>query len=691
MSADPYSSCPCGSGKKFKWCCQPIHAEIERAFEQYNSGQHEAAVRTMADVVREHSGNPEAWGRQAQLLAISGKVEEAEQSLQKAFELNPNYPFGFMLRGTFRQQEGELVGALMLFRKAAEAYAPDAHDPLSYIHELIADLELRMNKPVAARAALKRAVHFQPANAELKQAFEAMFGEKSRLPRAAARDYELRSPAQPSPEWQSALSGATTGKLTDALRVFRQWTQVHADDSVGWYDLGLVEAWFGDNPSAVQSLGRYVELESDEAKAAEAWALVEVLRCAVGMEADADYVENRVLFQIREPNAMIGLLQTWEQSKRVIGLRSDPEQGILAAIVLEELPTLALSGAASPPSKLAAYLLIAGNLLQFWHPSAESVGKVAAEAQQKLGAALGEPRKVTGPINFGDVAADALLFPTGATTELEAELKIKEHAQQYFEDKWIHRPLKSLSGGTPEDAAGDPLLRKRLRGVIQFLQDCSAENTLKVYDYDRLRQKLGLTATAVPAASGGQQDISVMKADELSKLDTSGLADAALEQAYRTAHQLDARDLVAKFARALVDRPAAAGTDRYPYFAYLIQEAQNARDFDAAVGLVDQGLKADCEANEGRRRNDFELRRGQLLAKRGDAEPARDTFQRLLERAPGDLKVAGSATEAMLALKKGSLAKQFAEHGLAQARAQNNRDSEGYFLELLDAAKRQGG
>ena len=691
MSADPYSSCPCGSGKKFKWCCQPIHAEIERAFEQYNSGQHEAAQRTMAEVVREHSGNPEAWGRQAQLLAISGKVEEAEQALQKAFELNPNYPFGFMLRGTFRQQEGELIGALMLFRKAAEAYAPDAHDPLSYIHELIADLELRLNKPVAARAALKRALHFQPANAELKQAFEAMFGEKSRLPRAAARDYELRSPSQPSPEWQAALAGASTGKLTDALRLFREWTKAHADDIAGWYNLGLVEAWLGDNPAAFQSLSRFVDLEPDEAKAAEAWALAEVLRCAVGMEADADYVENRVLYQIREPNAVIGLLQGWEQSKRVIGLRSDPEQGILAAIVLEELPTLALSGAASPPAKLASYMLIAGNLLQFWHPNADSVGRVAAEAQQKLGAALGEPRKVTGPVNFGDVAADALLFPTGATTELEAELKIKEHAQQYFEDKWVHRPLKSLNGRTPEDAAGDPKLRKRLRGLIQFLQDCSAENTLRVYDFDRLRQKLGLTGAAAPAATGGQQDISAMKSEELSQLDTGGLADAAVEQAYRTAHQLGARDLAAKFARALVERPAAAGTDRFPFFAYLIQEAQNARDFDAAVSLVDQGLKADCEANEGRRRNDFELRRGQLLAKRGDAEPARDTFQRLLERTPADLKVAGSATEAMLGLKKAALAKQFAEHGLTQARAQNNRDSEGYFLELLDAVKKQGG
>jgi tetratricopeptide (TPR) repeat protein len=692
MSADPYSSCPCGSGKKFKWCCQPIHAEIERAFEQYNSGQHEAGLRTMADLVREHEGNPEAWGRHAQLLAFSGKVEEAEQALQKAFDLNPNYPFGFMLRGTFRQQEGELIGALMLFRKAAEAYAPDAHEPLAYIHELIADLEMRMNRPVAARAALRRALHFQPSNAELRQAVDGMFGEKSRLPRAAARDYELRAPPQPSPEWQAALSGATTGKLTDALRAFRQWTETHADDAAGWYNLGLVLAWLGDNPSAVEALGRYVELEADEGKAEEAWALAEVLRCGHGMEANADAVENRVLYQIRDPNAMIGLLQGWEQSRRVIGLRSDPEQGILAAIVLEEMPTLALSGAAAPPAKLAAYLLVAGNLLQFWHPNLESVNKVAAEAQQKLGGALGEPRRITGPVNFGDVVADALLFPTGATTELEAELKIKEYAQQYFEDKWVQRPLKSLNGRTPEDAAGDKTLRKRLRGVIEFLKECSAENTLRVYDFDRLRQKLGLTGTAAaPAAAAGQREVSATTAEALAGLDIAGLSDAALEQAYRSAHQLDALDLAAKFARALVERPVAAGSDRFPFFAFLIQQAQTARDFDRAVELVDAGMKADCEANEGRRRNDYELRRGQLLAKRGDAEPARDAFQRLLERTPGDLKVAGSATEAMLGLKKGSLAKQFAEHGLAQARAQNNRDSEGYFLELLDAVKKQGG
>src|SRR5262245_21587703 len=109
MAIDPYASCPCGSGKKFKWCCQPIHSEIEQAFAQHNAGQFEAALKSMEAVVSAHEGNPEAWGRQAQLLALNGKVDEAEKALDKAFALNPNYAFGYLLRGQYRLNEGEIV------------------------------------------------------------------------------------------------------------------------------------------------------------------------------------------------------------------------------------------------------------------------------------------------------------------------------------------------------------------------------------------------------------------------------------------------------------------------------------------------------------------------------------------------------------------------------------------------------
>jgi tetratricopeptide (TPR) repeat protein len=691
MATDPYASCPCGSGKKFKWCCMDIHAEIDRAFAQNADGQHDTALRTMEGVVAAHPGNPEAWGRQAQLLSANGKFDEAEQALQKAFDVNPNYPFGLLLRGQFRLAEGELIGALMLFRRAVDAYTSDAHDALAYLHELIADGELKLNHPVAARAALRQAVRLQPGNEELRQAFEGMFGPDSRLPEVARKEYKFL-PGPNDPAWAEALERAGTGKLSDAAVAFQQLTEQFPQLNPAWYNLGLIRSWQGDNASALEALTRYVELEADENQAGEVWALAEVLRCGAGLEDQADYVEHRAFLQVRDPQPVVGLLQEWQESMRAIGLRSDQQQGMLTALVLEDAPTLALSGVSAPPSRLAAYLLVAGNLLQFWHPNKESLDRVVAEAQQKLGGAVGEPQRQVGPVMFGDVAADALMFPRGQNTELEAEVIIKENAQKYFEETWIHKPLRSLGGSPPIDAAGHAALRKKLRGVVRFVQDCTAGNALRIYDFDRLRRKLGLLDTPAAPEGGAVPDISALGAPELAALSPESLAEEQLEQAFRAALQLDARDLAGRFARAIVGRPAnPVKPDRYPYFTHLIQQEQAAGHLDAALDQVNAGEQADCEQNEGRRRNDYELKRGQLLAKRGEADQAQDVFERLVARVPGELKFAGSAAEAMLGMKQAGRALKFAEQGLAQARAQNNRDSEGYFLELIGAAKKQGG
>jgi tetratricopeptide (TPR) repeat protein len=697
MAIDPYASCPCGSGKKFKWCCQDIHAEIDRAFQQHNDGQHDAALQTMEAVVGQHPENPEVWGRRAQLLSLNDRLDEAEKSLDKAFALNPNYPFGHMLRGMFRQQEGEVIGALMLFRKAAEAYGPEAHDALAYIYELIADIELRLNRPVAARAALKLSLHLTPGNADLRKAFDTLFGPNSRLPEAARRECTFLAPANPSDEWNRVVGSAATGRLSDARGAFQSWTEQHANDPAGWFNLGLVQAWLGENPAAVESFGRYVELESDELKAGAAWGLAEILRCGHGMEKEADHVEHRAVMVLSDPRPLVNLLQQWEQGRRLIGMRSDQEQGMLSALVLDEMPSLVLSGAASPPARLAAYLMVVGNVLQFWHPKAESMAKVLGEARQRLGPAVGEPQMSIGPVNFGDVVAEALLFPTVPTTELDAEAKMRDHAQQFFEDVWIHRPYRGLNGVPPIDAGGSVNLRKRLRGVIEFLQECAAGTAPRLYDFDRLRRKLGLEGGAASAAApamstSGTPDVSSMGVAELSGLDPNSLSEELLEQAFRAALGLDARELATRFAKTLVARPAdPSHPDRWAFFQHLIQEAQTAGEHETALSLVDEGEKADCEANDGRRQNDFELRRGRLLARSGQGDKAKDVFERLLGRVPDNTQAAGAAAEAMLGAKQPREALKFAEQGLAQARAQNNRDSEGYFMELVEAAKKQGG
>jgi tetratricopeptide (TPR) repeat protein len=177
----------------------------------------------------------------------------------------------------------------------------------------------------------------------------------------------------------------------------------------------------------------------------------------------------------------------------------------------------------------------------------------------------------------------------------------------------------------------------------------------------------------------------------LAGLGVEQLSDDQLEQAYQTAQKLDAQDLAANFARTLVARPPRPGrADRFPWYSHLVQRALSEGRSDEALEVLNQAQSFDTAHNEGRRQNDYELRRGQVHAKRSEAEQAHDVFQRLIERDPSNLRYRGDATEEMLSLKQGKWALHFAEQGLAAARKQNNRDQEHYFLELAAAAKKQG-
>jgi hypothetical protein len=219
------------------------------------------------------------------------------------------------------------------------------------------------------------------------------------------------------------------------------------------------------------------------------------------------------------------------------------------------------------------------------------------------------------------------------------------------------------------------------------------------YDFNRLRRKLGMTpdatAKAVAAAATGvaaAADIPAMGAAELGGLSPESLGPAQLEQAWHAAQNLDAQELAGRFAKALAARPAdPERPDRYPVFNYLTQRALQEGDTQGALDWVNEGEKVDCEQNEGRRRNDYELRRGQVHARRGEADAAHDVFQRLIERAPSEMRFRTAAAEAMLSMRQGARAAAFAEAGLEAARKQNDRDSAGHLQELFAAAKKQTG
>lgn len=700
MALDAYSPCPCGSGKKFKWCCQDIHVHITKAFMQDEDGQHESALKAMEELTAAHPSNPEAWGRKAELLWRNQKAEEAETALQKAFDINPNYPFGQFLQGLFRREEGEIPGALLLFRKAADLIDPEAKDLLGSVWALIADCEIKLNRPVATRAALKLAVHCNPADETVREALDAYDDDRSPLPKSARREYTFEKPAASLPPerkaaWDQALARAGSGKMSDAAKAFWEVTESDPQNAAAWYNLALLRAWLGDNRGALEALDRYANLESDGAKVAAAWAMGEVLRFGQGMEEQADIVEHAYLYQIADPQKVAEAVQNWQNQRKLIVFPGRENEPVLNALVLERPVALTAEQAASRPPRLGAYLLIVMDRLRIWHTDPETLERVRAELLEKSGAGLAHEKAEVATPGFRDALSSSMVFPVDVADPEARKQVVQQENERYFEEKWLHVPRKSLNGTPPIDAAGHPVLKNKLSGVIQFLQECAAPSGTP-YDFDRLRRKLGTLAGAPAAAqaapaAAGEPDIGSMGVPELIQLPTATLSDDQLEKAYQSALKLDARDLAGRFALELVGRPPRAERpDRFPWYLHLVQLALAEGKTDTAFDFLNDGEKADCEQNEGRRRNDYELRRGQLHAKRGEFDQAQDVFDRLIERVPAELRYRGTATETMLTARQGGKALRFAEPALALAREKQDRDSEQYFLELIDAAKRQG-
>jgi len=703
MPLDPYSSCPCGSGKKFKWCCANYFTKVEQAIDLDRNGQQELALKTLKDLTTQHGDKPAVWCYFAQFLYGAERGEAAEEALAQALKIDPKCAMAYFLRGVFRQSEGEVIGSLILFRKAAEAYDAEAHEALARVYEMIFRTELDLNRPVASRAALEQLHRHAPDEPEVKALLDGLFGSESRLPQAARKAYTLRATAKP------ITTDAATGRLSDAKKAYETLVAQTPDDPAAWFNLGVIRAWLGEQPQAVEALGKSLEYETDDYRAEEAGALVEVLRCAQGMENESDFAEFAAVMPIRDGNAVVQLLRNWEQTGRLYGTQVDQESGTLNSMVIEKLPSLLAVGSTTM-AKIACKLMLVRGVIRVWHPNREQVRKVAGELRDQLLLAVEAPQETLHPTSFGDVALEAYIFPMSDIEIEKAEEKLVEHGRHYFEEVWIHKPLKSLGGSNPLDAVGSKLLRKRLLGVLKFVEQCYASAIpfrradddaapVAAYDFAALRHKLGLEyLTAAPpevkvieAPKAAKRDLNAMNAAELAGQDVASLSVEELEQAMRAALKLDAKDLAVAFAQAGTLKPFdASRPDRYPLYACLIAGATAEGDPVKVIKTMDEGAAYDAANNEGKRVNDYGLRRAQYFAKSKDMERAAVEFDALIARNPSEGRFYTTAAETMLGLRNGARALGFAEKGLAKAREINNRDLEGHCQELIGAARKQG-
>lgn len=694
MALDPYSPCPCGSGKKLKWCCQPILDDLQEAYALHGNQQHDLALEKLDALAKKHPQNPEVLGRKADILFDLGRFAEVEVTLDQAQEINPRYAYAYYLRGAIRHEEGKFDQALLLYRKAAELADPSDAVNLSQYYVSISQVEVILQRPLAGYAALEIAHRLLPSSQNITAFMEQTFGEQSQFPDLLCQPQQLKTlpgtaSRQEKQAWDQAMAQGAKGQLTAAAQAFEQLAANHPDLPAVQYNLSLFRAWLGENKVAITALENYLNLETDEQAAIQAVPLLEALRMDRQFPELSDWTERATVYRIPDVQQFAEVLQNDPHLTDV-----NADGGFVVAAFLDRpLPPASDHLALFELPRIAAFMVLIGDRMNLMHMDAGQLQTLRLRLEETLGPLVqwvGDDERVISFPRLVDYLLDIRL-PPGVPPERGAHL-VKAHLEKQFEEVWPRRALKSLGGNTPLDAAAHPQLRRKVLGLIRFLEDvCNSFRSEFPYDFDRLRHKLGLPTLKTLAPAAEKRDLHAMSAAELSGLEAASLSDAELEQAYQAAKRLDANLIAARFAETLLARPAVAGgADRYPMFQHLIQTALQEGEGIKAKEWLDAGLQYDCQNNEGRRRNDYELSRARMHLSLKEPQQAYEAFQQLTQRVPSNLDYLGKAAEAMLSAGMKDKAAQFAEQGLQRAKTSSSRDHARYFEDLLAAAKKGG-
>src|SRR5206468_4194637 len=148
-------------------------------------------------------------------------------------------------------------------------------------------------------------------------------------------------------------------------------------------------------------------------------------------------------------------------------------QHVFTAIITEAPKLLAAGTGVPQVLRFGAHMAVVQHLLRLSSPSRQLLLTIAGEVEEKAAGGLQSRREDAVPLPFRYVLIEGVVFPTGQISDEEHQKHFEEGLARFLEDTWIHRPLRALGNIAPVDAAGHATLKKKLLGVIRFLEECA--------------------------------------------------------------------------------------------------------------------------------------------------------------------------------------------------------------------------
>ncbi len=565
MAIDPYSPCPCGSGKKLKFCCSDLASDIEKVQKMVAGDQPHAALKHVEQLLSKQPKRASLLDLLASLQLSLHEFDTAKRTIGDFLEAHPQSP-------TASAQAAILLAAVEGGRKAVGPLQNaleqlDQEMPLRVLEAVgaVGQSLLMDGELMAARAHLLLYAAIAPEEDNRGVELLLRMNLQAGLPLLMRESWQLL-PCPSEAAWKDQFNQATQLSLQGLWRQSEaQFAQLREENGAApeiVYNLALLRGWLGDVKRFAEGLHEYARLEAPLDNRVEAEALAQLVN------PDLEDPKLETVKSTYEVSDIEKLSDHFAQDPRIEEYPIDPEDfedDELARprgnYILLNIPTPA-TGVGIERSEIPhvmAFLSLFGKrtdrdarleVTTDRDDRFEQVQQLLVEVSDNQLTDATEAEVV----GHKSVSEESLSWRWRLPNDTPGDHRQQLLAQQRREailQHWANAPRAALQDQSPVQAAGNEELRIPLLASTLIIQQ-AAIDPAELPLFAELHQKLQLPPTEaidptdldlehVPLVRVPRFDLSKLPADGLAKLlDRSVLTGAKL------AAQLVARELVAR-------------------------------------------------------------------------------------------------------------------------------------------------
>ena len=637
MTLDQYQHCPCGSGKKIKFCCsKELAADLDRIQRMIQGDQRLAALEKIEALLEKHPDCPSLLMLRADIELQLREPEKAKATVEKLVQVNSENPsVAAMMSLLAGLTEGNISAGIHYLQEAfnrADGQIPGrVYEAIVTISQLLQ----RVGYAAAAKGHLQLALAL--SNAEDERSAQALM----QLNHARQIPLVLREPLT----LMAAPTGVTWRIEFDATmrEIFRgRWRRGAEqlsmmairilDEPSILYNQAVVYAWLADNAKAIKALQDFARIRDvplDDR--VHALALVEYL------ETDKDVSSVEVVEATYEVDDFEGLMERCLAHDHMNQIELDANAQMGEG---QPLPRALFDVLDRPDPKDTKDLKVddipaSQGVIVLFGKETDRAARVVLQAPRTRLEKLVEFCSPLVGGEMGDVKDEKVVsrvpwlacevfgewrIPRTASPDDRQRLSV-ELREQAVEQRWPVTAMPNLDGKTPTEAAseGNKYQAILLASILNL--ELQAEDTQWDHDFNALRKKLNLP-TREPI-DANTVDLERLPVHRLSLIDAKVLDDEQLLTVYRRAYAVMAVHPLRSIALEVISRETLdERIDKVEAYDILSDVATNT---DEALSYLDKARKlatADGESPAAWLIDELEIR---LL--RGEA----DKFVHLLK------------------------------------------------------------